>query len=126
MVEKGNRTDAQQGEVAALGRHGDPDAAVMKALLDGVERKLRWADKHFATLCSELVRAREENPYRITYEPTTDPLGYKFYVHELAPPDPDLGLIIGNCIHNLRACLDRTSPQTPRPIEGFSSAEICL
>ena len=69
MVEKGNRTDAQQGEVAALGRHGDPDAAVMKALLDEVERKLRWADKHFATLCSELVRAREENPYRITYEP---------------------------------------------------------
>ena len=39
MVEEGNRTDAQQGEVAALGRHVDPDAAVMKALLDGVERK---------------------------------------------------------------------------------------
>jgi hypothetical protein len=83
----------------------------MKALLDGVERKLRWTDEHFATLCSELARAREENPYRITYEPTTDPLGYKFYVHELAPPDPDLGLIIGDCIHNLQACLDHLAYQ---------------
>src|SRR5215210_521542 len=83
----------------------------MKASLEGVERKLRWADKHFETLCSEIARAREENPYRITYEPTTDLLGYKFFVHDLAPPDPDLGLIIGDCVYNLRACLDHLAYQ---------------
>ena len=88
---EGDRSDAQQGEVAGLGHHGDPVAAVMKALLEGVERKLRWADKHFDALCSEIARAREENPCPITYEPTTDLLGYKFFVHHLAPPDSDLG-----------------------------------
>ena len=55
-------------------------------------------------LCSEIARAREENPYRITYEPITDALGYKFYVHDLVPPD--LWLMVGDCVHNVRASLE--------------------
>jgi hypothetical protein len=55
----------------------------MKASLEGVERKLQWADSHFETLHSEIARAREENPYRITFEPTTEPLGYKRTCAEL-------------------------------------------
>jgi hypothetical protein len=42
---------------------------------------------------------------------TTHPFGYRFYIHDLAPPDPDLGLIIGDCVHNLRACLDHLAFQ---------------
>jgi hypothetical protein len=39
---EGGCTDAQQGKVTALVRHDDRTAAVMKASLEGVERKLRW------------------------------------------------------------------------------------
>jgi len=48
----GRLVSAQQGRATVLVRHDDPAAAVMRASLEGVERKVRWADMHFKALCS--------------------------------------------------------------------------
>lgn len=79
--------------------------------LDGCEAKLRRAEGHLQTFESEVVRFFEQNPYRITYEADLNALSYTFYIHDLVPPDPDWGLIIGDCIHNLRSALDHLAYQ---------------
>ena len=68
--------------------------------------KLRWARRHYDALAPALREFEETMPYSISVQADSDAGKYEFYLHDLEPPDPDWGLILGDCIHNARSALD--------------------
>jgi hypothetical protein len=75
--------------------------------LDDAFDKLRWAKKHLETLREEIEPFEQRDTHSITVEVDADAGKYTFYVHGLdAIPDPDWGLIVGDCLHNGRTALD--------------------
>jgi hypothetical protein len=70
------------------------------------ERRLDRALYHLKSFEAETAAWREENPHR-TWTELDDEVGKKFLWAEIVKSPPDkLGLIAGDCIHNLRAALD--------------------
>jgi hypothetical protein len=68
--------------------------------------KLRRAQEHFDMLKGQIDTFLEAKPYRVVVDPPVDDL---FIVRlDNAPdiPAEDWALIIGDCVHNLRAALD--------------------
>jgi|SRR5215212_2196849 len=70
------------------------------------ELRLDRALQHLQSLEAEDRRWREGNPYRIIHE--LDPQTSKklVRVEVLSQPSVRLGLLIGDCLHNLRSALD--------------------
>ena len=68
--------------------------------------KLRWAKHHFDCLRHQIEPFEQRDAHRITLEVNADAGEYVFYVHNLEEPDPDWGLLIGDCLHNARTALD--------------------
>lgn len=83
---------------------------MIELLRDGPWRKLLWADKHF----TKLVEARDTNfggewPIKHVHTAEQDEHGVWWDVQRYAStPDlsPDLALIAGDAMHNLRSALD--------------------
>lgn len=70
------------------------------------ERRLDRALYHLESLKTELRAWSEERPYRMWTDFDVN-VGYKLaWVEVVNPPPAKLSLIIGDCIHNLRAALD--------------------
>jgi hypothetical protein len=74
-------------------------------LIDADE-KLRWARHHLDVLRPHIESFEKRDSHRISVETDHDAGEYVFYVHDLETPDPDWGLIVGDCIHNARTALD--------------------
>lgn len=68
--------------------------------------KVRWAWKHYESLWSEIDPLQKRDDHRIVAEVNPDKGEYVFHVFDLPTPNPDWGLLIGDCLHNARAALD--------------------
>lgn len=95
--------------------------------LDDALDKLRWAGKHLEILREQIEPFEQRDAHTITVEVDADAGEYAFYVRGLEPPDPDWGLIVGDCLHNARTALDYlvvrlfalVTGQEPRDIEAI-------
>jgi len=68
--------------------------------------RLKRASEHLQSIKAEVRRWREEHPYR-TYVKFDEQSGEKSIIAEVFwQPRAELGLLIGDCIHNLRSTLD--------------------
>jgi hypothetical protein len=74
-------------------------------LTDAFE-KLRWARHHLELLRPQIESFEKRNAHRISVRVDHDAGEYVFHVHDLEPPSPKWGLIVGDCIHNARTALD--------------------
>jgi hypothetical protein len=73
--------------------------------LDGAKRKVVWAEKHLSALQDEIGRYLDSHPYEIPTEHEGDVVAVRPAIVKVEPP-LDLGCIFGDCLANLRACLD--------------------
>jgi len=88
--------------------------------------KLRWARKHFEVLRSQIEPFEQRDAHSVSLKRHADVSEYVFYVHGLEVPDPDWGLMIGDCLHNARTALDylivrlyaRVTGAEPRDIDS--------
>jgi hypothetical protein len=76
--------------------------------LDDAFEKLRWAKHHFEILKPQIEAFEQRDTHRISVNIDANAGKYVFSIHGLEDPDPDWGLIIGDCIHNARTALDYT------------------
>ena len=70
------------------------------------ERRLDRALYHLDSLKIEIAAWLEERPYRTWTEPDVDSSKKVLWVEVIGTPPPDLSLIVGDCLHNLRCSLD--------------------
>jgi hypothetical protein len=70
------------------------------------ERRLQRALYHLDNLEAEIAAWVEEGPYRTWSEPDVDSAKKVLRVEVLGTPPPELSLIVGDCLHNLRCSLD--------------------
>jgi hypothetical protein len=69
-------------------------------------RKADWAEQHIIDLAVRLQLFADKHPYTIT-DPVKNKHGERFsYLEFTESPDPDIGLIAGDIIYNLRASFD--------------------
>lgn len=74
--------------------------------LKGAHAKLRRAHEHCNTLDRSIGSCFETHPYTVSVEHPADEL-YVLRVTEAHDiPDEDWALIIGDCVHNIRCCVD--------------------
>ncbi len=70
------------------------------------ELRLKRAEYHVQSLEAEVARWLETRPYHVTVE-VEDDIGEKVVkLKVLEQPPDELGLIAGDCLHNLRSALD--------------------
>lgn len=74
--------------------------------LDDAFDKLRWARHHFEILEPKIAALEDQDAHTISLKLDADTGQYSFHIEGLQEPDPDLGLIVGDCVHNARAALD--------------------
>ncbi len=77
-----------------------------KPSLDDALDKLRRAMHHFEIAKPKLEALEDQDAHTIRLKLDVDTGEYSFHVYDLEEPDPDLGLIVGDCVHNARASLD--------------------
>jgi hypothetical protein len=70
------------------------------------ERRLDRALHHLESLKAEIAAWVEDRPYRTWTEPDVDGGKKVMCVEVLDTPPPELSLIVGDCLHNLRCALD--------------------
>jgi hypothetical protein len=70
------------------------------------ERRLQRALYHLDSLETKANAWLEKRPYRDWSEPDVDSSKKVIWVEVLDTPPPELSLIIGDCLHNLRCALD--------------------
>jgi hypothetical protein len=81
----------------------------MSALDESLERpllKVERADKHIAELPPAIEAFFERNPYGVVKEPDPDTGGWQWRIEIREEPPPQISLIIGDIVHNLRSALD--------------------
>lgn len=86
--------------------------------------KLRRAQDHFESLRPQIEAVEREGAHTFSYELNDDSGEYVFYIHGLESPDPDWGLVLGDCIHNARAALDCLIVQLFALVTGQSARDI--
>jgi hypothetical protein len=90
--------------------------------LDSARRKLRRASDHFETLEVILSQLPQDNPHLASKEYNHDAGRYEFAFQDDWTLDPDLPLIVGDILHNARACLDHVAwalAKNPNRDTGF-------
>lgn len=78
----------------------------MPITLDDATDKLRWAKHHFEVLRSQIEPFEQRDAHSISVKVNPQEGKYTFYVSGIEVPDPDWGLMIGDCLHNARTALD--------------------
>lgn len=76
----------------------------LKVIFDRPRFKLIRAKEHIAELKSRLARYEARANCRAVLQPAGDM--WTWTVHTEAPEPPELPLLFGDAVHNLRACLD--------------------
>jgi hypothetical protein len=92
--------------------------------LEDARNKLRWAKNHFGTLRPQIETFEQRDAHTFSYEFDPDKGEYTFYVHGLERPDPEWGLIIGDCLHNARTALDYLLVRLVAYVTGEDPKEI--
>ena len=70
------------------------------------ELRLKRASEHLQSIEAEVGRWREEHPYRTYVEFDAESRQKRIVAEVFRQPRAELGLLIGDCIHNLRSALD--------------------
>jgi hypothetical protein len=68
--------------------------------------KLDRADEHLHKLKCVIQRFVEDKPYRLVSEFQMDGRKRVYVAKDVKQPADDIGLILGDCVHNLRSALD--------------------
>ncbi len=92
--------------------------------LDDAKDKLRWAKGHFERLAAAIKGFEERENHRFSVKIDANEGKYTFYVHDLEPVDPDLSLILGDCIHNARTALDYLMVQLYAMVTSTDPREV--
>lgn len=94
--------------------------------LDWPRLKLERAHEHTVALDAEIADFLASHPYVAIAEIDPDQGCHVFRLRVRAQPPPRLGLLVGDCLHNLRSTLDhlvwqlaRTTTPTPSPLTEF-------
>lgn len=82
------------------------------------ELRLERASHHLQRFENAVGRWLEEEPYRIVSEPQREQRQRILRVEILNSPPPELGLLIGDCLHNLRSALDNLAYDLARAHRG--------
>lgn len=92
--------------------------------LEGFQAKLRRADEHLSTLVDGITAYLDTQPYLISFEvdAETGQNVAKAKANGEPPPVVEWGLLIGDCVHNMRSALDHLAwelagPEPPRKTE---------
>jgi hypothetical protein len=97
------------------------------------ERRLDRALYHLESLKAEVRAWADERPYRTWSDFDVNDLYKLTWLEVLHPPSAELSLIVGDCIHNLRAALDNLiyelavahhGGRVPSNVEGKSAFPI--
>jgi hypothetical protein len=94
------------------------------ALLGPRLKLLRFED-HFAALKRATRAFLESQPYRVPSEVKAGGYEHIWRAVEVKRPDPRLGVIIGDCLHNLRSALDHLAWQLV-VLEGDPSTQTAI
>ncbi len=74
--------------------------------LSDVREKIKWADKHIGDLKIAIAQFMSTNPYRIAIDVETEPEKPVIHILKADAVPPDIRLIAGDAIQNLRSTLD--------------------
>lgn len=80
----------------------------MQDLIRSVDLKLARADSQVGALADQISAWTSGNPINVRVELREGRLGYRLILQDFAETAPldDWGLLIGECVHNLRSALD--------------------
>jgi hypothetical protein len=92
--------------------------------LDDAIDKLRWATHHFDLLRPEVEALEKADAHTIRVDIDADAGKYTFYIEGLQEPSRDLGLIVGDCVHNARAALDYLMVRIYALVSGKDPADV--
>ena len=84
------------------------DSERLRYCTNPVDLKIQWADRHRELLLAKLDAYRRSQPYQIRID-DREWQGHSYRVvvaHDLQPPFPEIPLIFGDLIENLRSSLD--------------------
>jgi hypothetical protein len=90
----------------ALVVHLSEGSRSMRRSLDDARNKLRRANDYFEVLRPQIEAFEGRNTHKIRVEIDAETGKYVFRIDYLEAPDPEWGLILGDCVHNARAALD--------------------
>src|SRR5271169_1388962 len=71
-----------------------------------VRLKIDWADKHIGDFINDAGRFMKTNPYSVVVEQDADTREKAFVVKTVTPIPPQISLIAGDALQNLRCALD--------------------
>jgi hypothetical protein len=74
--------------------------------LSGARAKIEWAKKHIRNLSVKKTALLRNNSYGATPEYYSDRDATVFYLDKFTAIDPDIPMITGDAVHNLRSALD--------------------
>jgi hypothetical protein len=78
--------------------------------------KLARAQEHLEALNAEIDEFRKVDAYTVTFEPSDDRRQVAVKLVVLRNLPPEWGILIGDCIHNLRGALDHLAFALPRAV----------
>ncbi len=99
-----------------------------KDLIRSVDLKLARADFQVRTLCDQISTWTSQHPVNAKCELREERLGFRLILEDFTEPPPldEWGLLLGECVHNLRSALDNLAfalsrlqcdpPQNPKII----------
>src|SRR5438034_3145826 len=79
--------------------------------MSGCRAKLRRAEHHLEALTAEITAFEQNHAARVTVKRDAQQQAYLFHAWDVAEPDPEWGLLIGDCAHNARSALDHLAYQ---------------
>lgn len=74
--------------------------------LQGVRLKLERAEEHLVTLDYQIIGFLEREPYQVSYQRKSDGSEHVYRVHINESPPLEFGILIGDCLQNMRTALD--------------------
>jgi hypothetical protein len=92
--------------------------------LDDAFDKLRWARHHFDLLRPKIEALENADAHTIRVQIDAEAGKYTFYIEGLQDPHSDLGLIVGDCVHNARAALDYLMVRIYALVSGQDPADV--
>jgi hypothetical protein len=98
---------------------------------ESVYLKLVRAQEHLKAFNAQLAEWTETNPYMLHFEMHDDRRQVAVKLAVLREPPTELGIIVGDCVHNLRGVLDHLAFTLPRSAgtdprwEEWSQFPIC-
>ena len=95
--------------------------------IEGIELKIERAKAHIRDLHELLERFFKTNPYEaVRSENDSKPGDLTYYLRIHQDPPPEIGLIVGDAIHNLRSSLDHLAVQLVEAGGGAVTEGTCF